>query len=55
MKANCSNIGIDFLNDVFPILHDLTRSFRDADWNLHLSAVDRAINLCFAFDRDNYK
>ena len=37
-----------------PILRDLTRSFREGDWNLHLSSVQRAIPLCFAFDRVNY-
>ena len=36
-------------------LNDLTKSFREADWNLHLPAVQRAIFLCFAFDRVNYK
>ena len=25
----------------------LTRSFQDADWHLHLSSVNRAIDLCF--------
>jgi len=38
-----------------PILQDLTRSFREGDWKLHLSSVQRAIPLCFAFDRVNYK
>ena len=37
------------------MLRDLTQSFRDADWDLHLSSVDRSIDLCFAFDRINYK
>ena len=33
----------------------LTRSFQDADWHLHLSSVNRAIDLCFFFDHNNYK
>ena len=44
-----------FLQDVAPILRDLTRSHREGDWELHLSAVRRALPLCFAFDRVNYK
>ena len=36
-------------------LRDLTRSFREADWLLHISPVNRAIDLCFSFDRINYK
>ena len=34
---------------------DLTGSFREGDWNFHLSSVYRAIPLCFAFDCANYK
>ena len=45
----------NFLSNLFPVLRDLTRSFRDADWNLHLSSLNRSINLCFSFDRINYK
>ena len=44
-----------FINCIAPVLHDLTRSFHEGDWNLHLSAVRRTIQLCFAFDRVNYK
>lgn len=44
-----------FISELVPVLRDLTRSFRDSDWILHLSAVHRAIPLCFAFDRINYK
>ena len=40
-----------FINCIAPILRNLTRSFREGNWNLHLSAVRRAIPLCFAFDR----
>ena len=45
----------NFVTDLASILRDLTRSFRDADWDLHLSTVCRCIDLCFAFDRINYK
>ena len=38
-----------------PLLRDLTRSFRDADWYLLLSSVSRAMDLSFSFDRINYK
>ena len=44
-----------FINSIFPILRDLTTSFRQGDWKLHLSAVRRALPLCFCFDRINYK
>ena len=44
-----------FISELVPVLRDLTRSFRDANCNLHLSTVHRAIPLCFAFDRINYK
>ena len=36
-------------------MRDLTRSFREGNWHLHLSAVHRALALCFGFDRINYK
>ena len=45
----------NFLSRMAPVLRDLTRSFRDADWYLHLSSVSRAIDLCFSFDRINYE
>ena len=45
----------NFVSNIAPVLRDLTRSFREADWNLHLSSVTRAIELCFSFDRINYK
>ena len=38
-----------------PFLRDLTRSFQDADWYLHLLSVNRAIDLYFSFDCINYK
>ena len=44
-----------FINELAPVLRDLTISFREGDWNLHLSSVYWAIPLCFAFDCVNYK
>ena len=35
----------NFLSNMAPVLRDLTRSFRDADWYLHLPSVSRAIDL----------
>ena len=32
----------NFLTYMAPVLRGLTRSFRDADWYLHLSSVSRA-------------
>ena len=43
-----------FLDELYPVLCDLTVSHRNGDWLLHLSAVERAIKLFFAFDRTNY-
>ena len=45
----------NFLSNMAPVLWDLTRPFRDADWYLHLSSVSRAIDLCFSFDCTIYK
>ena len=44
-----------FLKGIYPPLRDLKRSFREGNWELHLSAVRRSIPLVFAFDRTNYK
>ena len=38
------------LSNMAPVLRDLTRYFRDADWYLHLSSISRATNLYFSFD-----
>ena len=38
-----------------PVLLDLTRSFQDPDWCLHLSLVSCAIDLCFSFSHISYK
>ena len=43
-----------FLDELYPVLCDLIVSHRNGDWLLHLSAVERAIKLFFAFDRTNY-
>ena len=45
----------NFISNIAPVQRDLTRTFRNADWNLHLSSVSRAIELCFSFDCVNYK
>ena len=43
-----------FLDELYPVLCDLTISHRNDDWLLHLLAVERAIKLFFAFHRANY-
>jgi hypothetical protein len=43
-----------FLDIIFPILRDLTRSHREGNWQLHISAIRRALPLFFAFSRTNY-
>ena len=43
-----------FLDEIIPILRDLTRSHREGNWKLHLSAVRRSLSLFFAFHRTNY-
>ena len=43
------------LSNMAPVLRHLTRSFRDANWYLHLLSVSRAIDLCFSFDCINCK
>ena len=40
---------------IFPVIHDLTRSHEAGNWELHLSGTSRALPLCFALDRVNYK
>ena len=44
-----------FIDKIYPVWRDLTRSHREGNWQLHLSAVQRALPLSFAFDRTNYK
>ena len=44
-----------FLQDVVSVVRDLARSHREGVWELHLSAIPRALPLFFAFDRTNYK
>ena len=43
-----------FLEEIIPVLRGLTRSHREENWKLHLSAVRRSLSLFFAFDRTNY-
>ena len=55
-KSGCEkSFGDKFIHEISPVLRDLTNSFRDGNWNLHLSALWQAMPLCFAFDRINYK
>ena len=54
-KCNMFAYWSQFLTVIAPVLRDLTRSFREADRDLHLSSVNRAIDLAFTFDRINYK
>ena len=42
-----------FIERIYPVLRDLTH--REGNWSLHLSAVQRALPLSFAFDRTHYK
>ena len=44
-----------FIDEIALVLRDLTRSCREGNWELHLSAVQRAMPLCFAYDMVNYK
>ena len=44
-----------FIKRIYPVLQDLTRSHREGNWPLHLSAVQCALPLSFAFDRTNCK
>ena len=43
-----------FLDELIPVIIDLTLSFRESNWLLYLSALRRAMPLFFAFDRSNY-
>ena len=40
--------------DIAEILLDLVRASREGDWLLHLSAIQRQIPWCFAYDKQNY-
>ena len=39
-----------FVDDVVPVLRDVTRSFCEGDWDPHFSTIQRGIPLCFAID-----
>ena len=55
---NCSEQFLhwdNFLNQIFPVICDLTPSHRESYCELYLSAIHRALPLCFALDRVNYK
>ena len=38
-----------FQDKIMPVVLNLTQSFRDADWELHLSTIRRAMPLIFNF------
>lgn len=44
-----------FINQLLPVLRYLTSSFREGDWNLHLSSVCRVIPFCFSVGHVSYK
>ena len=50
-KCKCLNL---FLDKIMPIAIDLTRSFREGNWKLHLSAVRRAMWIIFWFGHTHY-
>ena len=43
-----------FLDELIPVINDLTLSFRESNSLLYLSALRRSVPLSFAFDRTNY-
>ena len=43
-----------FTDQVMPILNNLTRSFREGNWSLHLQAIRQALPLFFNCNRSNY-
>ena len=43
----------NFIEKVFPVLRDLTRSHKEGNWQLHLSSIQRVLPLVFAFKRTN--
>ena len=43
----------NFIEIVFPVLRDLTRSHKEGNWQLHLSSIQRVLPLVFAFNRTN--
>ena len=43
-----------FLDELYPILRDLTHSIRQGDWHLFISVVRRCMPLFFGFGRTNY-
>ena len=55
---NCSEQFLywdNFLTQIFPVICDLTHSHRESNRELHLSAIRRALLLCFELDSVNYK
>ena len=54
-SENCMfTYWVTFLFELYPVICDLTRSHREGNWLLHLSAVKRALPLFFSFNSTNY-
>lgn len=55
-KTNCGQMAAFWVSfiDIAEILLDLVRASREGDWLLHLSAIQRQIPWCFAYDKQNY-
>ena len=54
-KSNLFKFWYVCLKDVVSVLIDLNPSHRDGNRDMYFSSVDRAILLCFFFNRINYK
>ena len=54
LQSNVYTYWNNILSNMAVVLEDLTRSFWDADWYLHLSSISQASDLHFSFDRINY-
>ena len=54
LTSKSFHIWNPFLDDILPILIDLTRLHCEGAWNLHVSVVRRALALFFAFNRSHY-
>ena len=37
-----------FLDEIMPVVIDLTKSFRNGDWELHMTAIRKAMPLIFS-------
>ena len=55
-RRNCSEKFLywdNFLTQIFTLIRDLIHSHREKSWELHFSAISRALPLRFAFDKMN--